>query len=80
MNGEDPMSLTVEATYENGVFVPIERPALADHQRVLLTVESIASPNSAVEVIRRRSQNRIRLDPQLAQEIALSKELHSDAI
>ncbi len=73
------MSLTVEATYENGVFVPLERPALADHERVRLTVESIASSPSAVEVVRGRRENRIQVDPQLAREIALSKELRPEA-
>ena len=73
------MPLTVEATYENGVFVPLERLALADHERVRLTVEPIGSSLSAAEIVRRRGANRIQLDPQLAQEIALSKELHPDA-
>jgi predicted DNA-binding antitoxin AbrB/MazE fold protein len=73
------MSLTVEATYENGVFVPLQRPALPDHERVRLTVEPIASPTSAAEIVRHRRENRIQLDLQLAQEIALSKELHPDA-
>jgi predicted DNA-binding antitoxin AbrB/MazE fold protein len=73
------MSLTVEATFENGVFVPVQRPALADHERVRLTVEPIETSPSAAEIVRRRGENRIQLDPQLAQEIALSKELHPDA-
>ena len=28
------MAQTVEATYENGVFVPARPPALAEHERV----------------------------------------------
>jgi hypothetical protein len=73
------MSLTVEATNENGVFVPLQRPASADHERVRLTVEPISSPTSAAEIVRHRRENCIQLDPQLAQEIALSKELRPDA-
>ena len=73
------MSLTLEATYEDGVFVPLRRPALADHERVRLTVEPIAVSTSAVDVVRRRREIRIQVDLQLAREIALSKELHPDA-
>ncbi len=72
------MSLTVEATYENGVFVPLQRPALADHERVRLTIEHIASPTSAAETVRRRGENRLQLEPQLSHEIALSKELRPE--
>jgi predicted DNA-binding antitoxin AbrB/MazE fold protein len=68
------MSLTIEATYENGVFVPVQPLDLADHERVRLTVEPIAVSSSALETIRRRRGNRIQIDPQLAQEIALSPE------
>ncbi len=33
------MSLKVDASFENGVFVPAKRPALVDGERVRLTVE-----------------------------------------
>jgi predicted DNA-binding antitoxin AbrB/MazE fold protein len=68
------MTLTIDATYENGVFVPVQRLDLPDHERVRLTVEPIAPPLSALEIIQRRRGRRIQGDPQLAQEIARSPE------
>jgi predicted DNA-binding antitoxin AbrB/MazE fold protein len=67
------MTITIEATYENGVLVPVEPLELADHERVRLTVERSPGP-SAVEAVRRRRGHRIQVDPQLAREIALSPE------
>ena len=69
-----PVTFTIEARYENGVFVPVQPLDLANGERVRLTVETIAVPLSALEIIRRRRENRIKADPQLAQEIALSAE------
>ena len=37
------MTLKVDASFENGVFVPTRRPALADHERVRLTIEAAAA-------------------------------------
>jgi predicted DNA-binding antitoxin AbrB/MazE fold protein len=68
------MALTVEATFENGVFVPLRRPALQEHERVRLTIEPIAVNSSGLEDIRRRRGRRIRLDADLSQEIAASPE------
>jgi predicted DNA-binding antitoxin AbrB/MazE fold protein len=36
------MALTVDASFENGVFVPAKRPGLAERERVRLTVEPVA--------------------------------------
>jgi predicted DNA-binding antitoxin AbrB/MazE fold protein len=33
------MSVSIDATYENGVFVPTQQPPLKDHTRVRLQVE-----------------------------------------
>jgi len=63
------MTITIEATYENGVLVPIQPLGLADHERVRLTVERAAGP-SAVEAVRWWRGNRIQIDPRRAQEIA----------
>ena len=35
------MALKVDASFEDGVFVPAYRPALADRERVRLTIEPI---------------------------------------
>jgi Protein of unknown function DUF104 len=37
------MALKVDASFEDGVFVPVRRPALADRERVRLTIESVAT-------------------------------------
>jgi predicted DNA-binding antitoxin AbrB/MazE fold protein len=71
------MTLTIEATYKDGVFIPVQRVDLADDERVRLTVEVPALPD-AVEVVRRWRGNRIEIDPQIAREIALSPEFHPD--
>jgi hypothetical protein len=73
------MAFTVEATLENGVFVPVERPALRDHERVRLTIEPMAVNSSGPEDIRRRRGRRIRLDADLAHQVASSSEFDLDA-
>jgi predicted DNA-binding antitoxin AbrB/MazE fold protein len=67
------MTLTIEATYQNGVFVPDQRLELADHERVRLTVERPAGP-TALDIVRSVRGNRIQIDPDRAREIALSPE------
>ena len=67
------MTFTIEATYVNGVLVPVQPLDLADHERVRLTVER-ATGRAAVEAVRWWRGHRIQGDPQLAQEIALSAE------
>jgi predicted DNA-binding antitoxin AbrB/MazE fold protein len=65
----------IEATYENGVLVPTQPLDLADHERVRLTVERVPVPGpAAVEAVRWWREHRIQIDPQRAQEIALSAE------
>jgi predicted DNA-binding antitoxin AbrB/MazE fold protein len=72
------MSIRVEAIFENGVFVPAQRPALAEHEKVRLTVDSVTANSSHVETVRRRRAKRIVLDSALAQDIALSHDFESD--
>jgi predicted DNA-binding antitoxin AbrB/MazE fold protein len=72
------MALTVEATFENGVFVPVQRLALQEHQRVRLTIEPMAGNSAGLEDIRRRRGRRICLDAELAHQIASSPEFELD--
>lgn len=69
------MPLTIEATYENGVFVPFERPPLPERARVRLTIDPATLPpaqtRNAVEF---RRQHRIKLDPKRSRRIASSPE------
>lgn len=72
------MAMTVEATFQNGVFVPVERPLLAEHQRVRLTVEPEDRPPAPAQVdpqaVERHRRQRIRIDPEQSREIASSAE------
>lgn len=71
--------MKLEATYEKGVFVPAQAPSLAEHERVRLTIEPIANEASgSIETLRLRRRRRIRLEPDLAKEIATSAEFHPD--
>ena len=67
---------TIDATFENGVFVPAKRPILADHERVRLTIEPIAALPRRSKAMGRRRSKRIRINPSLAREIAVSPEFH----
>jgi hypothetical protein len=40
------MALKVDASFENGVFVPAKRPGLAERERVRLTVEPVADAHA----------------------------------
>ena len=85
---EKPVQV-VEAVYENGVFRPLSPPALAEHERVRLTVaaaEPAARPAPPAQpppeadaerpmTVAERARNRIQGDPKLAAEIALDDEL-----
>jgi len=73
-----PMTLKIEATFENGVFVALCPPPLADHERVSLTVESTASRPFSLDVIQRRRGRRIQIDPALARKIAQSAEFNPE--
>jgi predicted DNA-binding antitoxin AbrB/MazE fold protein len=72
------MTLTIEANYRNGVFVPAERPALTEDARVRLVIEPIASGPLHVTNDGRadpfQNHRRIEIDPELAREIATSPE------
>ena len=67
------MTLNIEATFENGVFVPANKPAIAEHQRVRLLVEPI-QPTAEGPAPKLQRPDRIRINPDLAEEIALSAE------
>jgi Protein of unknown function DUF104 len=41
------MALKIEASFEDGIFVPAVRPALADRERVRITVERTSPPDAA---------------------------------
>jgi predicted DNA-binding antitoxin AbrB/MazE fold protein len=66
------MALKVDASFENGVFVPARRPGLAEHERVRLTIE----PADKVETASSRSDSSINLDSRTGLAIAL--DFHPD--
>lgn len=65
------MALTIEATYENGVFVPAQAPGLAEHERVRPVIEPLPVLTvSDVKAAPFQNDHRIQVDPQLEPEIA----------
>lgn len=68
------MTMTIEATYRKGVFVPVATPVLAEEQRVRLVIEPLPGETKATAFPNGLPRNRIELDPDLAREIALSPE------
>ena len=69
------MVRAVEATYENGVFVPATPPGLEEHARVRLVIEPVPDADGARKQIAHRRGQRIRLDPEVARYIAQSSEV-----
>ncbi len=63
------MSIIVEATYEDGVFKPLSRVDLAEHDRVRLVIEP------ARDVVQERRRNRIPVDSEVGRAIAEDPEL-----
>jgi predicted DNA-binding antitoxin AbrB/MazE fold protein len=78
MTGNKAIAQTLEATFENGVFVPAQRPTLADHERVRLTIETISPTPQRLETLHHRRRHRIHLNPSLAHDIAQSPEFYPD--
>lgn len=71
------MVMTIEATFENGVFIPAQRLSLAEHEHVRLTIEAIVADTARrLEIVRCGRERRIRVDPALAEEIVMSPEFH----
>jgi predicted DNA-binding antitoxin AbrB/MazE fold protein len=65
------VALTIEAIYENGVFVPAQAPGLAERERVRLVIEPLPELTvSDVKPVLFQDHQRIQIDPQLASEIA----------
>jgi predicted DNA-binding antitoxin AbrB/MazE fold protein len=62
------MTITIEAVYESGVLKPLEPlDDLKEHERVRITVQS-------VNIVAEQRGNRIKIDPEVAHEIAESPE------
>jgi len=61
------MSRTIEAIYEDGVFKPVEKIDLKEHQRIEIFIKE-------KESVAKRSQGILKGDPKVIEEIALSPE------
>jgi predicted DNA-binding antitoxin AbrB/MazE fold protein len=61
------MPKTIEAIYENGVFKPLEKIDLKEHQKVEIIIEK-------AESVANRSQGIVKGNPEVIEEIALSPE------
>lgn len=64
------MHLTIEAIYEAGVLKPLTPlPALPEHSKVRLTVESLPATDTPPNVIETQRQHRIALPESIARAI-----------
>lgn len=54
------MTITVEATYENGVLKPAQALPLKEHERVRVTVQPLPGPTDEAEAFVRRSYGLLR--------------------
>lgn len=62
------MNITIEAIYESGVLRPLEPlDGLKEHERVRITVQP-------VNLVTEQRQQRIKIEPAIAREIAESPE------
>jgi predicted DNA-binding antitoxin AbrB/MazE fold protein len=62
------MNITIAAVYESGVLRPLEPlDALKEHERVRITVQALG-------LVTEQRQQRIKIDPAVAHEIAESPE------
>ena len=68
----------IEATYENGVFVPAVPPQLPERARVRLVIEPIDQGAAPGQSVAARRGRRISLDPEVARHIAAAPELAAD--
>ncbi len=65
------MTISIEAIYEAGVLKPLAPlPALKEHERVRITLEPLST-------IAEQRKERLRIDPQIAREIADGHEYDS---
>jgi predicted DNA-binding antitoxin AbrB/MazE fold protein len=69
--------MTIDATCENGVFVPAQRPELAEHERVRLTIEpapTAPAPAGTPDpgIVSKYRTRRTSIDAALSREIASS--------
>jgi predicted DNA-binding antitoxin AbrB/MazE fold protein len=61
------MSQILEAIYENGVFKPLEKVDLKEHQKIEIFIKE-------KESVAKKSQGILKGDPKVIEEIALSLE------
>jgi hypothetical protein len=71
------MALQIDALYEDGVFVPVTRPRLADRARVVLTVD--AAKNMAARPEQYPEQGgRAPSDERSGCDLAIAMDFHPD--
>jgi predicted DNA-binding antitoxin AbrB/MazE fold protein len=67
------MATQINATFENGVFVPSEPIELGERQKVRLTVEAVEKANiPSGDIIQFHRARRIQIDAELSRAIASS--------
>ncbi len=71
------MILKVDASFENGVFVPANRPALADRERVRLTIEAAANTRGESQRFGDRDDS-VDLGSRTSHNLAIALDFHPD--
>ncbi len=61
------MSKTIEAIYENGVFKPLEKIELNEHQKIEIIIKEIKN-------VAKASQGIVKGSPKVIEEVALNPE------
>ena len=69
------MALKVDASFENGVFVPAKRPALADRERVRLTIETARTRAESREPAEATARSTSAREPT---DLAIALDFHPD--
>jgi predicted DNA-binding antitoxin AbrB/MazE fold protein len=72
------MAFKIDASFENGVFVPAKRPGLAERERVRLTIESVGSKQADSQTFDRQEEACNNLGEQNGHNVAIALDFHPD--
>ena len=72
------MAFKIDASFENGVFVPANRPSLAERERVRLTIESVDSIQADFKSFGRQEEVCNNLGEQNDRNVAITLDYHPD--
>jgi hypothetical protein len=71
------MALKVDASFEDGVFVPAQRPSLAERERVRLTIERVGNTQTDSREFSQREHS-TDLGARTGHELTIAIDFHPD--